>query len=463
MSAKLKQFETYQSSSVRWVEEIPTHWRSRRIKTFLREVDQRSGTGEGALLTMRRVSGLVPLSDFSDKIAEPQRLRHYKLASSGQIVMNPMQAGNGMFAICRTPGLISPDYRAFELTEKADARYLIALFKCEAMRATFRAESKGLGTGTAGFLRLYPQRFGSLFVPFPTPEEQRRIADFLDAYTAQVHRLIAAKRRTIAALIERKRSIITNRLYAIGDAGSPPTPSNPYWPLRAIKRIANVSFSSVDKHIYEHERQVRVCNYVDVYKNDRVSLATPFREGSVTESEYDNYALKAGDVIATKDSEDWKDICVPCLVTDDIPDTVCGYHLAILRPNTEQISGEYLYFALLAAPTTWQFHKAATGITRYGIGKNEIGAAVIPLPPRTEQDEICHTLARELESVDAAKDKVSREIDLILEYRDSLIAAVVTGQLDVREAAVRIVEGDELADDTATDEEDMEDALDAVD
>ena len=51
MSAKLKQFETYQSSSVRWVEEIPTHWRSRRIKTCLREVDQRSGTGAGALLT----------------------------------------------------------------------------------------------------------------------------------------------------------------------------------------------------------------------------------------------------------------------------------------------------------------------------------------------------------------------------------------------------------------------------
>lgn len=89
--------------------------------------------------------------------------------------------------------------------------------------------------------------------------------------------------------------------------------------------------------------------------------------------------------------------------------------------------------------------------------------AVIPLPPRTEQYEICHALARELESVDAAKDKVSREIDLILEYRDSLIAAVVTGQLDVREAAVRTIEGDDLADDTATDEEDVEDALDAVD
>ncbi|MER9864229.1 hypothetical protein [Mesorhizobium sp. M0185] len=429
----------------------------------MREVDERSGTGEGALLTMRRASGLVPLSNFSDKIAEPERLRHYKLASPGQIVMNPMQAGNGMFAICRTPGLISPDYRAFELTDEADARYLIALFKSEAMRATFRAESKGLGTGTAGFLRLYPERFGSLFAPFPPPEEQRRIADFLDAYTAQVHRLVATKRRTIAALVERKRSITTNRLYVSGNAELPLAPRNPDWQLRAIKRIADISFSSVDKHVYEHERQVRVCNYVDVYRNDRVTLATPFREGSVTEAEYASFALKAGDVLVTKDSEDWKDICVPCLVADDVPDAVCGYHLAVLRPNTEQISGKYLYFSLLAAPTTWQFHKAATGITRYGVGKNEIGTAVIPLPSICEQDEICLALEEELASVDAAKDKVIREIDLIVEYRDSLIAAVVTGRLDVREAMIPSIEGDDLADHAATEDEDMEDALDAPD
>ncbi|CAG4929264.1 unnamed protein product, partial [Acidocella sp. C78] len=65
--------------------------------------------------------------------------------------------------------------------------------------------------------------------------------------------------------------------------------------------------------------------------------------------------------------------------------------------------------------------------------------------------------------VDEAIAKERSQIDLILEYRDNLIAAVVTGQLDVREAAVRIVEGDGLAEETATNEEDMEDALDAVD
>jgi type I restriction enzyme S subunit len=60
-------------------------------------------------------------------------------------------------------------------------------------------------------------------------------------------------------------------------------------------------------------------------------------------------------------------------------------------------------------------------------------------------------------------DRIQREINLILEYRDSLIAAVVTGRLDVRDAVMPVIEGDDVVDDTATDDEDMEDALDAVD
>jgi type I restriction enzyme S subunit len=373
-----------------------------------------------------------------------------------------MQAGNGMFAICKTPGLISPDYRAFELTDEADPNYLIALFKSEAMRATFRAESKGLGTGTAGFLRLYPDRFGSLFAPFPPVGEQRLLAGFIDAYTAQVQRVLAVKRRTIAVLVERARSIITDELYREADGSASACPKRAEWPMLAIKRVASVAFSSVDKHIHGHELSVRVCNYVDVYKNERITSETMLREGSVTQAELENFQLRSGDVLITKDSEDWRDICVPALVVDAPPKTVCGYHLAILHPNVRRITGEYLYFALLAAPTTWQFHRAASGITRYGIGKNEIGTAQIPIPSLGEQMDICRRLSQDLASINSARSRIAREIDLVVEYRDAMIAAIVTGQLDVREAEVAAVAGSELVTDLPSSEE-MEDALEQID
>lgn len=465
MSAALKPYPEYRVSGVDWLPRVPTHWLVDRAKAHFREVDERSVNGDEELLSVSHKTGVTPRRLKNITMFQAASYAGYKLARPGDLVVNTMWAWMAALGVSEHDGIVSNAYGVYRPREGAemDGRYYDYLLRTEIYRAEYIRRSTGITTSR---LRLYPPKLLAMPLIQPPPEEQRGIADFLDGYTAQVHRVIAAKRRTIAALIERKRSIITSRLYVFNPK-SPPVPSNPDWPMRAIKRVASISFSSVDKHIYENERQVRVCNYVDVYKNDCVGPATSLREGSVTASEYANYALKSGDVLVTKDSEDWKDICVPCLVTEDIPETVCGYHLAILRPNNEHISGEYLYFALLAAPTTWQFHKAATGITRYGIGKNEVGAAVIPLPSRTEQDEICRSLARELEAVNAAKERVTREIDLILEYRDSLIAAVVTGQLDVREATVRSVEGadlaGDLADDTATDEEDMEDALDAVD
>ncbi len=87
----------------------------------------------------------------------------------------------------------------------------------------------------------------------------------------------------------------------------------------------------------------------------------------------------------------------------------------------------------------------------------------INVPTLQKQSEMLGAILEETEPLAGAKRRVFSEIDLIIEYRNSLINAVVTGQVDVREAAVRAIDGEDLSDDTATDEEDMEDALDAVD
>ena len=441
MSAALKQFDDYQPSAVRWVDEVPIHWRSRRIKTFLREVDQRSGTGEGALLTMRRASGLVPLSDFSDKITEPERLRHYKVALPSQIVMNPMQAGNGMFAMCHTPGLISPDYRAFELTDEADARYLIALFKSEAMRATFRAESKGLGTGTAGFLRLYPERFGSLFAPFPPPEEQRRIANFLDAYTAQVHCLIAAKRRTIALWNEARLAKIAFVLGA-GSAADAELTGGPEWWSSvpdgwSVARLRSLLRTKSGDMI---DGADEVAEGIPIYGGNGI-------RGHAPKANTTGPILLLGRVGAK----------CGCVHFVDGP-LWASEHALRVYPKVD-FDLQYLRLIL-----------ELTDLNRYAISTAQplitgriVGEQSTLLAPRNLQQGLAAQAIAQAAEVDDAIAQLLAEIDLILEYRDSLIAAVVTGRLDVRDAAIPVVKGDDLANDIATDDEDMEDALDAVD
>lgn len=463
MSAALRRFDAYQPSAVRWIDVLPTHWRSRRIKTFLREVDERSGTGEGALLTMRRASGLAPLSDFSDKIAEPDRLRHYKLASPGQIVMNPMQAGNGMFAICYTPGLISPDYRAFVLTDEADARYLVALFKSEAMRATFRAESKGLGTGTAGFLRLYPERFGSLFAPFPPPEEQRRIADYIDAYGVQVHRLIAAKRRTIAALIERKQAIIEGLLGAgVGQASNsichPIVGEMPkHWRVARLKDWCEVNARTLPE------------STLGDYTFDYFDISV-VGTGVLT-GEPQSMTFEAAPSRARRQLES-NDILISTVRTylkaiyffREWPrEAIASTGFAVLSPKPGVIP-ELMAYALMTPRFINVVISRSVGVAYPAIAETRLSALHLALPTdESEQRLILNTIKSDTKLVDEAITKERAQIDLILEYRDNLIAAVVNGQLDVRAAPIPVVEGDELADDVAIDDIDMEDGLNADD
>src|SRR5712691_6144314 len=104
-----------------------------------------------------------------------------------------------------------------------------------------------------------------------------------------------------------------------------------HWETRRLRHACEMRVSNVDKHTKPGESPVRLCNYVEVYKNERIRESTPFMQASASEDERIRFGLRKGDVLITKDSEQWNDIGVPALVEFEAPDLVCGYHLAILR------------------------------------------------------------------------------------------------------------------------------------
>ena len=132
------------------------------------------------------------------------------------------------------------------------------------------------------------------------------------------------------------------------------------------------------------EFPVRLCNYVDVYKNDRITQGIPFMSATASRDEIEKFRLNRNDVVITKDSEVWDDIGVPSLVTEPADDLISGYHLAIIRPR-EDTYGPYLFWALRSKPTAYQFHVEAKGVTRYGLAHHGIQSALIPHPPLSEQ------------------------------------------------------------------------------
>ena len=81
-----------------------------------------------------------------------------------------------------------------------------------------------------------------------------------------------------------------------------------HWHVRHLRTVAEMRVSNVDKHTKEEEFPVRLCNYVDVYKNDRITQGIPFMSATASRDEIEKFRLNRNDVVITKDSEAWDDI-----------------------------------------------------------------------------------------------------------------------------------------------------------
>ena len=218
---------------------------------------------------------------------------------------------------------------------------------------------------------------------------------------------------------------------AYRDSGVPrlgPVPQ--HWEVARLGHAVDMRVSSIDKHANEGEVPVRLCNYVDVYKNERITSKLAFMAATAQPTEVERFRLKLGDVLITKDSETWTDIAVPALVKYAADDLVCGYHLALLRPRQGRIQGAYLLRALQSRPLAYQFHVQANGVTRYGLSHGAIKSVGLPLPPTDEQaavvtflDHVDRRIARYIR----AQQKL---IALLNEQKQAIIHSAVTRGLD---------------------------------
>lgn len=195
-------------SGVDWIGQIPAHWEVVPLKRLFREVNNRSTTGAEILLSLRMNDGLVPHDDVSDKPIGADALKDYKQVTPGQLVMNRMRASIGIFGIATSSGIVSPDYAIFDIAARANGDFFLQLFKTSVMGQEFRNASRGLGTGSSGFMRLYTDDFGAISVALPPPAEQGTILSHINILSKKIGDAVQLKEGQIATLKEYKTSLI---------------------------------------------------------------------------------------------------------------------------------------------------------------------------------------------------------------------------------------------------------------
>jgi len=202
-----------------------------------------------------------------------------------------------------------------------------------------------------------------------------------------------------------------------------------HWGVQRLKRICRVFPSNVDKKSVEGETAVLLCNYTDVYCNDRIVACMEFMPATATDDQIAKFTLRAGDTIITKDSETADDIAVAAFIPNDLPGVVCGYHLSMVRP-LEGIDGAFVKRLFDSTYAKSCFAVRANGLTRVGLSQYELDNVDMPVPPSTEQTAIASFLDRETAKIDALIAEQQRLIELLQEKRQAVISHAVTKGLN---------------------------------
>ena len=250
--------------------------------------------------------------------------------------------------------------------------------------------------------------------PLPPLPEQRKIAQILGTWDEA----IATTEKLIAALERRKRGLMQRLL--TGQVRKK-------WQTAQLSEVSQVILSGVDKKTREDDTPVRLCNYTDVFYNAYITDSMPFMEATATQREIEKCTLLEDDVIITKDSETVAEIAQAATVSESMRNVICGYHLAIIRPNPELVSGPFLRELIMTPDIHYQFEKSANGVTRFGLTGSAIESVEVIFPSLERQKEIVDVLRTN-----------DREVDLLRSYREQLetqkkglMQRLLTGQVRV--------------------------------
>ena len=439
-----KKYPKYKNSGIAWLGEIPEHWKKQKIMGLTKTYSIKNRPNE-ELLSVYRDYGVIIKSSREDNHNKPGLdLSNNKYVFEGALVLNKMKTWQGSLGISKYKGIVSPAYITCKVDfNEVEGEYLNYLLRCK--NYIFEYNRLSYGVRPSQWDMRYDD-FKNIPVFLPPKPEQTAIANFLDYKLEKIDRFISKKKQLIELLNDQKAAIInevvTGKIVWNGNDWAEPVEVKPsgiewlgdipeHWEVRKLKYVANCFPSNIDKHSKDDEKQIRLCNYIDVYKNDFITNEMNLMIATAKEEQIKKFTLLENDVIITKDSETADDIANPALVTEMLENVVCGYHLSVLRPY-KKLDGGYLFRALQCKPINVQFELTSFGVTRVGLGVNDMKSSKIPVPPKGEQKEIFTHIQKELDKIDKTISTIEKEIALVEEYKTALIAEAVTGKIDVR-------------------------------
>lgn len=423
--------QAFRVSGLPWVPHVPEGWQVlRNGRLFGHRVE--TGFPDLPILEVSLRTGVRvrDMENLKRKQVMSQKEK-YKRAAKGDIAYNMMRMWQGAVGPAPVDGLVSPAYVVVKPYDEANSSYYSYLFRTAAYMQEVNKFSRGI---VADRNRLYWESFKQMPSLVPPRPEQDQIVAYLRAQDAHIARFIKAKRDLIKLLTEQKLRIIDHAVtrgldssMALKRSGIEWLGEVPdHWEVKPLKRWVRLNASALGEKT-DPDFEFR---YVDigsvqtgrlVKEPERIRFeAAPSRARRV---------LRRGDTIISTVRTYLKAIWY---VSEDADDLIASTGFAVLTPG-KNVEPEYLGYVIQSSAFVNRVAANSIGIAYPAIAETVLGRFHVALPPTVEEQQaIVAHIKTESAPLDDAITRTEDEIKLIREYRDRLIADVVTGQVDVR-------------------------------
>ena len=304
-----------------------------------------------------------------------------------------------------------------------------------ALSAPFTDQVTAESVGIA-YPAIAEKKLGDLAIMIPPPEEQAAIVRFLDHADEQIGRYIAGKERLIALLEEERQALVHQAVTRGLDPSVRLKPSDVEWlgdvPRHWEVRRAKYLYREVDEHSETGTEQLMSVSH-KTGVTTRKETVTMF----LAESNIGHKLCRPGDIVI---NTMWAFMAALGVARQK---GLVSPSYGVYRPHDEsRLNRDYMDSLIRTEAYRINYLVRSTGITSSRLRLYPESFLGIPLvhPPKVEQDAIAEEIHKVTTSVDGTTNRAQNQIHLMNEYRTRLIADVVTGQLDVQEAAAQLQE-----------------------
>lgn len=458
---KYAAYSQYSPSASIWLDRLPSHWQQLRVKHVIDRMESGVSVnaeaspaqpGEVGVLKTSCVYGDQFQPSENKRVLEDELDRVACRVKADRLVISRMNTPD-LVGSC---GYVPQDYPDLYLPDRLWQTFFNPARRCLPRYAWYYLTSRpaksaisSLAAGTSGSMQNIAQEaFMGISFPLPPLDEQRSIVRFLDAKTAQIDALIAKKRQLIEKLKEKRQALIARTVThglppeAAKAAGLEPSPETKdagvewldrlptHWQILPMTKYLSEMSDYRGKTPEKTDEGV----FLVTARNVRMGFIDyQCSQEFVAVDEYDEIMRrglpKVGDILFTTEAP------LGNVALVDREDIALAQRIIRFRMRKNDFQSRFALYAMLADYFQSQLKSLSTGSTAEGLKASKLSVLRLIAPPVREQHAIAAFLDAECDQIDGLIDTTTSATDKLQEYRQSLITAAVSGQIDVREPA----------------------------